>query len=191
MDTGSGPLSSGGRFSEPILCITHHFKSSWFFQNVQHFCLIITEKSVICVNTNPLRAACRMEALDREIATRGLLLGTLMMARYLATVDTKISVHFQMMHPSDIVAAHPDAVMIPMRDIKKIDVTEELDWWAVDTSGSYWKIKITGRDREIELTTSGYPANIVENEKLKIILGDRFLTPTKDRIGWLFGKKHD
>jgi hypothetical protein len=191
MDTGSGPSSSGDRQHERILSVTHHYTGSWFFQSLQHFCLIITEKRVICVNTDPLLAARRMEALDREIALRGRLPGTLMMALHLVPVDTKFSVHFQMMHPSNIIAAHPDAVTIPMRDITRFDVTEEPDFWTGDMVGSYWNIKITGRDRKIELSTLTYPANLVENEKLKIILKDRFLVPTTDRIGWLFGKKHD
>jgi hypothetical protein len=191
MDTGSGESSSGNRLPERILCITHYSTGSWLFWSIHHFCLIITEKRVICVNTDQLLTVRHKEALDREIAASGRLLGSMRMALPFLPVDTEFSVHFQMMHPSDIAAAHPDAVTIPMRDITRFDVTEELNWWNGDTADSYWHIKITGRDRQIEFSTLKYPANIVENERLKIILGDRFLVPTKDKIGWLFGKKHD
>jgi len=190
MDSGTGPAMAD-RAPEPIISITHHYTGSFFLGNLHYYCLIITEKRVICVRTDDLLAARRTDVLAGKIIVPAGPLGYLMAALSLDRDEVDLSGYFRQMHPSAIAVAYPDAVIIPVNGVICFEVWEELAHLIDigDVINTRWALKITGRHTTIELYTRKKPLEILENYPMRRLFAGRFRPPTKNLIGWLFGEK--
>lgn len=194
MDPEAGSSSTSDRPPEPIVSISHHYNGSYLLGNLHYFCLIITEKRIICVKTDDLLAARREDALAGKIPVREGPLGYLMMRLSLDGADVDFSNYFRHMHPSDIVVAHPDAISLPVNSVESFIVWKGKPIWYADSHAPnvyYWVIEITGRNKIIRLFTKTYPRNILENYPLIRLFKGKFSPPTKDVSGWILGKKID
>jgi hypothetical protein len=191
----AGISSTSGRPSEPIVSISHHYNGYYLLGNLHYFCLIITEKRIICVRTDDLLAARRKDALAGKIPVRAGPLDYLLMPLSLYGSDADISNYFRQMHPSDIIAAHPDAISMPVNGVVSFLVWKGKQFWYAGSASPkayYWVTQITGRNKTLKLFTKIYPRNILENYPLIRLFKGRFSPPTKDVFGWsFFGKKID
>lgn len=194
MHPGTGISDTGNEPPESILSITHHFINPHLFRRAHWFCLIITEKRIICFSTDELLASRRKDALAGKISVPAGPLGFLMMALSLdkSCVEVEFSEYFGKMHPSRIIAEHPDAEIIAMKDVISFALFSETVSLIDYGYDFHWVIKISGRLRTIELFTKWYPVPILDNEPLKALLGDRFVQPKTDFVGCLLlGRKLD
>lgn len=195
MDPAPGFPLTDDRPLEPIVSLSHHYNGYFFLGNLHYFCLIITQKRIICVRTDALLASRRKDALSGKIPFRAGPLGYLLMALSLDGADVDFSDYFRHMHPSDIVAAHPDAISMPVNSVESFVVWKGKVFWYADCPPSpkvfYWVIEITGRNKTIRLFSKTYPRNILENYPLIRLFKGKFSPPTKDVFGWLLGKKID
>jgi hypothetical protein len=190
MDSVAGPAMAD-RSPEPIISITHHYAGSFFLGTLHYFCLIITEKRVICVRTDDLLSARRKDVMDGKITVPAGPLGYLMTVLSLDRDDVDFSKNFRKMHPSSIAAAYPDAAIVPVNGVVSFEVWEELarPIDIGDTINTRWALKISGHHTTIELYTRKKPLEILENYRLRRLFAGRFRPPTKNMIGWLFGEK--
>lgn len=180
MDPDAGISFSRDLSFEPILSVTHHFTGWHRHFNRQNYYLIITVGRIICVNIDGLLAAHRKDVLAGKITAPAGPLGFLMAALSLDGDSVDFSEHFRKMHPSEIVAAHPDAVIIPMDKVVSFEVWQDL-YYPIDYSYSIRSVvKITGGGKTLEVSGEEYPGEILENDQLKALLGTRFIPPKTD-----------
>jgi len=194
MDPDTGSSSSGEKSSETIISITDQCTGNGYTSRLHFFCLIVTDKRIICVKTDDLIDARRKEAEED--------LGTFdrSFRRFLEWVfrapfySIHFSDHFREMHPADIIAAHPDAEVIPLNTLISFVMKNEFHLTAFGSSANhiYLDTKITGRTktpgrtRTIELYMGYHPENRPDIDALQSLLGDRFIPPNlmSDMISW-------
>lgn len=194
MDPYIGSSSSGEKSPETIISITDQCSGNGYSSRLHFYCLIVTDKRIICVKTDDLIEARRKEAEENlDIVDRSF-------RRFLEWVfrvpfySSHFSDHFRKMNPADIVVAHPDAEVIPLNTLISFVVRNEFHLTAAGGSANniYLDTKITGRtkssdrNRTIELYMGFHPENRLDIDALQKLLGDRFVPPNllSDMISW-------
>ena len=189
MATAAGNPGPGEQNAEYIVSLSDQYTEGTLFERVRNYCLIVTDRRVICVNTDALIRARKKEVIDRKAGVKTSFLETIL--QVFERTDTHFSEHFRWMHPSDIVAVHPDADIIPITSLFSLAVTKRLVLISTEDAIDCWDTTITGRNKTIVLKTLEYPASILENEDLKDLLGYRFHPPPPDLWGMIFGGKNE
>ena len=194
MDPDTGKSSFGEKPSETIISITDQCTGNGYSSSLHFYCLIVTDKRIICVKTDDLIEARRKEAEENldifDRSFRRFLEWVFRVPFYSAYfVD-----HFRKMLPADIVAAYPDAEVIPLNMLISFVVKNEFHLTAVGGSASniYLDTKITchtktpGRTQTMELYMGYHPENRLDIDALQKLLGDRFVPPSflSDMVSW-------
>jgi hypothetical protein len=192
MATATGNPGPGEKNAEYIVSLSDQYTEGTLFERVHYYCLILTDRRVICVNTDALIRARKKEVIDQKAGEKTSFLETVL--QVFERTDTHFSDHFRQMHPSDIVAAHPDANIIPLTSLFSLVVTQGLVLiCSAEDAFDCWDTTITGRNKRILLKTLEYPTSILENEDLKDLLGHRFHPPAPPPDLWrmIFGGKNE
>jgi hypothetical protein len=180
MDPDTGLSSPGDKLPEPILSITKHTTGNGYFQTMHFYYLIITDKRIICIDTDGLLDSRRKEIEEQRGGFFDLgflpILEKLFGCPYFTT---DFPGYFEKMHPAEIIAAYPDAEIIPFNNLTRFVITKGFFFPTLSAMLiPCWDIEITGRTKDgamtIQLSTGNYPEKILENEALKKLLGTRY-----------------
>jgi hypothetical protein len=185
MGQDAGLPSSGYHRCEPIISITNQTLSCGLFRS-ENYCVIITTRRIICVNTDALLDDRHKRTEEnRKIVHKGLP-GLLERAFTGPETDTDFSGYFRNMHPDTIIANHPGSKIIPLDECTRFVVTKETvvnyDYGGDD----FWKTRIHRAAGRIEFAMDTYPYQILDNVRLKKILGERFNPPCPGFFGNFF-----
>jgi len=192
MDADSGSSHVPDKSPERIISLTQQFSGNGYTAQLHFYCLIVTDKRIICVKTDDLLEARRKEAEENlDCVDRGFR-GALEKIFRVPFYSTDFTDHFRKMDPADIITSHPDAEVIPLANLTSFVVKHKFHISAVGSANNlYLDTKIMGRTknpdrpRVIELYTTHHPDNFPDIDAMQKILGDRFVPPSfSDMLSW-------
>lgn len=184
MDSDAGLSSPAERLREPILSITLVFTGHWLFGNVKYFWFIITDKRIIFFNTNDVLTASGKSPAELSLHDR--------LRRLVIPEETSLATRekIRAMDPSEIIAAFPGAVIIPVSAVASFVLKQEYRYLFTESHSTRWILEITRRDKSGRDTTTRlfapyFPHDILESEPTRALFGNRLKGPKKyNNYGW-------
>ena len=190
MDTVSGCTHADDKTPETIVSITQQFSGNGFTDRLHFYSLIVTDRRIICVNTDGLIEAQKKD-VEKDLSTVDRSIH-----RFFERIlripfySTDFSYYFSNMHPDDIVTAHPDAEVIPLNNVLNYSVSYKFHPFLATYTCLGTKItsrtNTPGITKVIELNAKGRTENVQNISALQKLLGDRFVSPNllSDMISW-------